>query len=269
MESSPNRTGRQSIVEMLMLSSPVIEDHYQAATRLPKNEDYKQQTSRARRLSLFKLSRQNTQSMKAADKQYYDIDGKVKRSAKNRSSLQISKGELPIGLRNSRRFSIALSHRRHLQEFSNERPRASSHSFDPPDIDVPPILEPPTASAATVVPAAKSVEDVEAQKTFEDNEVFESNGRGQIWGTFDFVKPTVVPSVDPLLAEVTSHTSVESFKDDHQRRKSFQDMCFTFILCSGAIIILFSVCISLGLFILKFIGHFANSENQKTFDFNL
>ena len=98
---------------------------------------------------------------------------------------------------------------------------------------------------------------------------------GKLWGTFEFI--TTDPHFDKAaegskfnpgllrLELVTTASSkmsdqtCELLSDFQDNSKKSQDVCFSVILCSGASIIIFSVCISLALFVLRFIGYFSEA----------
>ena len=100
---------------------------------------------------------------------------------------------------------------------------------------------------------------------------------GKLWGTFEFI--TTDPHFDSTvggskfnpgllrLELVTAATggsmsdqTCELLSDFQDSTKKSQDVCFSLILCSGASIIVFSVCISLALFVLRLIGYFSETQ---------
>ena len=108
---------------------------------------------------------------------------------------------------------------------------------------------------------------------------------GKLWGTFEFI--TTDPDFDSTLRGskfnpgllrlelvtttaaaaagncMSDQTCEQLLSELQDNPKTSQDVCFSVILCSGASIIIFSVCISLALFVMRFIGYFGEAPREE------
>ena len=316
-----------SVVDILMLNSPILEENADetivasqtsvekkreqfAANRFCPDKGRRKSSAnsseyskivRCRRMSFFLVPRRSSidQSPVKTNKRIPLRGTSLKNetiarvgSKTSRSSVQINRNEFPIGLRNSRRFSMI---RRKSSQMSSSSYRMSSEDvsqFTGSEGSIFPLsnerlsvgfntsVDIPNNDLPDEDAFPKAHETIEEER--EDTDLLianeESNPKpavvrtfkppepGQIWGNFQFLtvdsrhilskeRCPISPNICSTFSE-SSHILEISSSDSKMEESSTQDTCFSIILCSGASIIFVSVCLSFALFIMKFIGFF-------------